>query len=226
MAFGHCDALEHISFPAGLQEIGGSAFCDCTSLREVILPDSVTTLGDAVFTGCTSLRMLRLSAGLTSVESRQDWICWDGPVGYDENNEPIYGGGSDIIYYGIVSGCKSLETLIIPKEITKIGAGTFLDLPIRDTWYTGTENEWQQLMQNEQPNTYGTVHYGYDESSELPGDVTLDNDFSVLDVMYMQRYLHNLHSLNDSAFRNADLNHDGTVDVFDLALMKRSLLSS
>ncbi|MBP0972484.1 MAG: leucine-rich repeat protein, partial [Oscillospiraceae bacterium] len=225
VAFGHCDALEHVAFPDGLQEIGEGAFCDCVSLREIILPDSVTKLGTSVFSGCTAMRKLRLSAGLTEVECEKSWLCWDGLEGYDENNEPIYGGGADVVYNSIVSGCDSLETLIIPKEITKIGEGTFMEQPIRDTWYTGTEEEFLLLLQNEQPNEYGTVHYGYDESSELPGDLTLDNEFSVLDVVYMQRYLHGLYSLNGAAFQNADLNGDETVDVFDFALMKRALVN-
>lgn len=78
--FFDCRALERVSFPASLEEIGGYAFADCvslrdldlqalpqlrsidrsgfdgcTSLQEVSLPDGLKTLGPAAFCNCTSL---------------------------------------------------------------------------------------------------------------------------------------------------------------------------
>ncbi|MDE5564166.1 MAG: dockerin type I repeat-containing protein, partial [Oscillospiraceae bacterium] len=58
-----------------------------------------------------------------------------------------------------------------------------------------------------------------------PGDVNLDSEFTVLDVVIVQRWLHG-NDVNTASLMNADFTNDGIIDVFDLALMKRELLKS
>lgn len=57
------------------------------------------------------------------------------------------------------------------------------------------------------------------------GDVDLDGRISLLDVIALQRYLLNVKSLGEEGLANADLDQNGTVDIFDLALLKRKLLT-
>ncbi len=218
-AFAGCSGIEHIAFPEGLEMIGDSSFDDCFKLREAILPDTVTRLDINAFRNCRALRKVRLSAGLTELDSKELEIVYDPIPGYESGSEWI----PTVQYDSIFGDCYNLKTLIFPKEITRVGAGTFVDMNIQDTWYTGTPEEWMLVMQNDQPNGYGTVHYGYDESSDLPGDLTLDGEFSVIDLVYLSRYLHNSYSISAQAFTNADLNGDGEVDVFDLGRMEQML---
>ncbi len=56
-----------------------------------------------------------------------------------------------------------------------------------------------------------------------PGDVTDDGTVSVEDIVMFQRFLLGTGTLKNAG--NADLLNDGVVDVFDLALLKNSLLS-
>ena len=169
--------------------------------------------------GCTVLRKVRMPAGITSYPSERIEICFEAPPeGYDMpyvEPEPEY--------MALFHECDSLETLILPNTLQTVGAGTFHE-PLRDIWYAGTQEEWAQVTIG-QPNLLPNVHFGYDEGSALSGDITLDNAFSVTDAVYLQRYLLGEFSLNEAAFRNADLNGDGEVDVFDLSLLKQSLLS-
>ena len=57
------------------------------------------------------------------------------------------------------------------------------------------------------------------------GNLNYDEDFNVADAVVLRRHLLNLsHNFDESSFMKADLNLDGTVDIFDFIKM-RDLLS-
>ncbi|MCR5717776.1 MAG: RICIN domain-containing protein [Oscillospiraceae bacterium] len=57
----------------------------------------------------------------------------------------------------------------------------------------------------------------------LTGDVNLNGTVEISDAVRLTRYLHKTDTLTQEQFDNADLNKDGTVDIFDLALLKQIL---
>ena len=59
----------------------------------------------------------------------------------------------------------------------------------------------------------------------IDGDVDFDSDISVLDIIKEQKYLLKVDSLSFRDFCSADINRDGDVDIFDLALLKRNLIT-
>lgn len=71
------------------------------------------------------------------------------------------------------------------------------------------------------------VHFDYVGWSDFvpSGDVDLDGRISLLDVIALQRYLLNVKPLGEEGLADADLDQNGTVDIFDLALLKRKLLT-
>ena len=56
------------------------------------------------------------------------------------------------------------------------------------------------------------------------GDISQDGVISVEDVIVMQKYLHAKQKITKAQFEVADVNSDGKVNVYDLALLKRKLL--
>ena len=60
--------------------------------------------------------------------------------------------------------------------------------------------------------------------TDLKGDVNLDGHFTTADVVEMCKYLVKETELKSKAFKNGDITEDGILNVFDLILMKRSLL--
>lgn len=58
----------------------------------------------------------------------------------------------------------------------------------------------------------------------VAGDITQDSVISVEDVIVMQKYLHAKQKITKAQFEVADVNSDGKVNVYDLALLKRKLL--
>lgn len=60
----------------------------------------------------------------------------------------------------------------------------------------------------------------------VPGDTDADGSIALSDVVRIQKYLHGAASLDSiQGTQNADMNEDGTLNVFDLALMKKRLLN-
>ena len=60
--------------------------------------------------------------------------------------------------------------------------------------------------------------------SKIPGDVNDDGEVTVTDVIVMQGWLLGHDNVTMYAPQNADMDGDGKADVFDLGLMKRTLL--
>ncbi|MBR3630320.1 MAG: dockerin type I repeat-containing protein [Oscillospiraceae bacterium] len=60
------------------------------------------------------------------------------------------------------------------------------------------------------------------EPERIAGDVDTNGKCDVLDIVMLQKWLHCAGTLTSA--EAADMNADGCVDVFDLALLKRALL--
>ena len=69
------------------------------------------------------------------------------------------------------------------------------------------------------------MHYLPDSDTILAGDVNLDGRVSVLDGVILQKYLLNQYNLSKYEFERADLNQDGVVNIYDLCLLKKNLVS-
>ena len=62
-------------------------------------------------------------------------------------------------------------------------------------------------------------------SVTVPGDLDLNNRFTLSDIVTMQNYLLGKASLSEQAFLNADINSDGSADIFDMCLLRKKLIS-
>ena len=58
-----------------------------------------------------------------------------------------------------------------------------------------------------------------------PGDLNFDNTLTTADAVLLQRYLLQERTLTQSQWQTADLNADGTVNGFDLALLRQKLVA-
>jgi uncharacterized repeat protein (TIGR02543 family) len=59
--------LTSITIPAGVTNIGNSAFSGCTSLTSITISESVTSIGEWAFVNCTSLTSITIPEGVTSI---------------------------------------------------------------------------------------------------------------------------------------------------------------
>lgn len=63
----------------------------------------------------------------------------------------------------------------------------------------------------------------YREIEDIKGDLNSDNTLTMNDAVLLQKYLLNLKKLTVEQLKLADMNSDGRVNIFDLALLKESL---
>ena len=76
-------------------------------------------------------------------------------------------------------------------------------------------------------NTDSSLNNGYPVFTwqiRAVGDISQDGVVSVNDAVLMQKYLHSRETLKKDQYKNADINGDGKVNVYDLILLKRKLL--
>lgn len=68
-------------------------------------------------------------------------------------------------------------------------------------------------------------HFYFDNPEQIAGDVNWDGSFDLTDIVVFQKWLLGISNISLLNWQAVDYNNDETIDVFDLCLMKRSLLS-
>ncbi|MBR5295628.1 MAG: leucine-rich repeat domain-containing protein, partial [Clostridia bacterium] len=75
-AFYGCKALNSVTIPASVKEIGESAF-EWTGLTGVTIPSGVTSIGKKAFFWCFSLSSVTLSNSVTEIGDSAFYFCND-----------------------------------------------------------------------------------------------------------------------------------------------------
>lgn len=71
----------------------------------------------------------------------------------------------------------------------------------------------------------GTIKMHFNAPKKIMGDINLDGKFNVSDVVLLQKWLLAIPNVELKCWENVDFCKDGKLDVFDLCLMKRELVS-
>jgi len=121
-AFSCCEALTQLTIPDSVTEIAKGAFWSCTGLKEIIIGGCVTTIGDDVFGDCISLTSITIPDSVTEIGN---WAF---------------------------QNCSELTILTIGKSVAYIGEGAFCQCPLTDVYYTGTQDQWDQIDINDNCN--------------------------------------------------------------------------
>ncbi len=112
-AFYGCSRMKSISLPEGLNAIGSFAFYGCNSLTSITIPTSVSSIGEYAFQNCYALKTVKIGEEQKTVA--------------DLFIEPAYAAAvkNATIKAGAFKGCKKLKSLIIGKNVSKIGSKAF-----------------------------------------------------------------------------------------------------
>lgn len=118
-AFSQCLTLPHITLPSGIKFIDDYAFGGCSALQDINLPEGLKSVGKSAFRTCTSLESVTIPESIKNID---EYTFADCSV-LREVNIP---NSVRQIAGGAFRNC-SLDTLVLPSELTLIGTGAFLN---------------------------------------------------------------------------------------------------
>lgn len=137
------DGSPTIKIPAGVTEIGPSAFKNCEKLESIDLGTEVRVISSEAFRGCKRLTEIYLPRNIRQVGESAFRDCISMTKLVVENDEIEIGERafencatlSDLqlpramaeIYGGVFNSCKSLENLVLPEELTVLGENALGD---------------------------------------------------------------------------------------------------
>lgn len=221
-AFENCISIHVMRFPASLQSIGSLAFRG-TSLREALLPAGLTELGDSAFYCVSTLETVRLPEQLTEIKRGVFYNCKSlRNITIPDSVKTIEALAfsrtalESIVIPDSVTQigewsfqyCEQLKTVTLPQSVKQIGDFCFYECASLTLKCHKSSSADSFAAENGIP-----VRYFYDLNS--------DSEINIKDFIRLKKHL---------AFGNADItedadaNSDSRIDSLDLAAFRRIML--
>lgn len=206
--FWGCSELTSLTICDGVTAIE-SAFGKCTGLTELVLPDSVTSIGTQAFYRCTGLRTVTLSKNLTSI----GYMAFSGCTGL---TDLVFPDSLKEIDQEAFRYCSGLNSISLGTGLTTIGRMAFDGCDPTAVDYRGTQKEWNSIAIGNKNDCLSRV------TCIKLGVIVTDGDTP--DVTDVASLYDHLTGQADTAYTprqelSADVNRDGTLDVYDLQLL-------
>ena len=132
--FEDCTNLQNVTLGNNIVTIGSYSFKNCSSLKDVTIPVTAKTIGSYAFYNCTNLENMYYEGNIDEWAKINFASMYSNPMIYAKNeyinNELVKDVtlSNDIteITYAFV-GSDTLETIVVPDTVTKIGFSAFRD---------------------------------------------------------------------------------------------------
>ena len=239
-AFSNCTALKTMTIPGGVTTIGTNVFYSCTSLESVVLSSGVREIPGNTFAECTKMESITIPASVITIDSNAFRNLTDltiygaanstaasfaaskgynfvplqvfGTISGDGGTAPvsirIFQGDSQIVQKESVDGNYQIDSLVpgsYTMELSKEGC-----VPYQCTFAVGEDG------------TTTTLDAVLVARGNINGVSVGDADIEITDLACLYQYLvandRSQSSISDETYylAVADVNEDGTVDVYDL----------
>lgn len=150
-AFYKVASLQRVVLPEGITTIGSNSFYDCDNLESFVVPNSVTMIDSNAISDCAKLKTITIGSSVQKVYSNGFAYNWElETINYagtidqwvqidfsSETSQPLRNSKANLYINGellttatisastiksyALSGCKSLESLILGDSVQTIG---------------------------------------------------------------------------------------------------------
>ena len=225
LAFRSCTKLSKVELPDTLLSIGNSAFDGSLCVNcKIRIPDSVTSLDPSSFVN-SQIGDINIPSGVTKIPDCSFMYTHLTSVIIPENVKKI-------CTYAFVG--KELQTVMIMDPDCEIEGKSFLNsglyegegsyYPSKGT-FTGVIYGYKDSTAQAYAEKNGITFKSIESISTSKGDLNDDGVVNISDAVILQKWLLSVPGVHMIRWQNADYNEDERLDVFDLCLMKRELLS-
>lgn len=147
--FSHNTVIAGITLPSTMTVVRRAAFMGCSNLKSVTIPEGVKEIGLASFRDCTSLESIVIPEGIETIEE------------------------------SMFADCQSLNSVTIPASVKNIKSAAFFRIYVKDIYYTGTKEQWEQINIEDHNDGLSnpTIHYSAEPPHNGPS-----KDFADLDM--------------------------------------------
>ena len=224
-AFDECISLTKITIPDSVTSIGGRAFDGCISLTEITIPDSVTSIGYA-FKGCTSLTEITIPNSVVDIGESAFENCTNLTIyGYFGSAAETSAAENKISFVSI-GGVQTTEPVATTTTelvtTTTISTSKATSTTARTVTPPSTAIKHQATATSENQTT--TSSTSSESFSPIYGDINLDGQVDITDVILLNRYCSGTVSLNKNAVKNADCDGDKEVSSNDAVVLLQFLV--
>ena len=124
--------------PETVTEVSDRAAAGCKKLTNVKLTNNVSVIGNSAFSGSGLIEV--------SIYGGTDYVLSDAFHSCTKLKTVVIGEGVKELGYECFYGCESLDTLYLPKSLEFAGGYLFGSTNLRDLFFSGNEDEWNQLL--------------------------------------------------------------------------------
>jgi len=130
-AFKSCTALNNVTIPSTVTSLGASAFASCTSLTNVTIEEGITALPNFAF-NASAITSIVIPSSVATLGTNIFQNC------LSLKNVVIEDGNLKTISSDTFNGCKALQRVTIPDNVTRLDDNAFLNCTgIKYIWLSG-----------------------------------------------------------------------------------------
>lgn len=192
--------------------VGENAFAGCDELTSVSLPSTIKALSACAFLGCTNLRQVTLPSTIQAIAS----CAFTGCTSLQQISLPRQ---AELVDTLTLYCCSSLKSLVLPHRIRLVCQGALEHLPSVTDLYAFSSAppvaELGAFTLSDQ--TRCTLHVPAEALSLYQKSPVWSDFYRVVPLSDEDYLMHN--------YQRGDINANGRIDVEDLVLLQRIIVS-
>lgn len=245
-AFEMCSSLAEVNFPDHMVEMSSMVFDSTPWITEqrqkdplvivngnlidgqaakgdIVIPSSVTYVSAGAFTRNENITSVVFPSSIKKVKDNTFFYCSNlksADVRYATEIESM-----------AFAYCGKLSDLKLSGKLTKIDYYSFSDIEARaNITVYGSKADWDKVDKNADDRFLNNASYTFDESfvppaEDVEGDINKDGEFNTADLLLLNKWLLGTPDTELKDWKAGDFTKDEVLDIYDLVMMRKALIS-